>query len=187
MSNFRPFEIWALVVIICLILLIFWLILGFYLSPLMDPLIFFFFFFFLRFSLSSFPLLTLSSRHFFFFPIASNPLLSFSCVLIFLALIHAKTLWQWALNLIVLDKNKLKEKKSNTKTHSSWSLHFGCYSPERTEIAKIHHNGPKFILEFVLMGFVSQNGFCLFIAMNVPEELPYILILCFFVCLSTQS
>ena len=153
MSNFRQFEIWALVVIICLILLIFWLIPGFYLSPLMDPLIFFFFFFF-RFSLSPFPLLTLSSRHFFFFSIASNPLHSFSCVLIFLALIHAKTLWQWALNLIVLDKNKLKEKKSNTKTHSIWSLHFGRYSPERTEIAEIHHNGPKFVLEFVLMGFV---------------------------------
>ena len=159
------------------------------LSSLTDPhiIIIIFFFFFFRFSLSPFPLLTLSSCHFFFpFPIPSNPLLSFSYVFILLALIHASTQWQWALNLKVSDRNKLKEKKSNTKTHFGRSLHFGRYSLKRIEIVEIHRNGPKFVLEFFLMSFVSQNGFCLFIAMNVPEELPYILILCFFVCLGSQ-
>ena len=129
------------------------------LSPLTDPHIFFFFF---RFSLSPFPLLTLSSCHFFFFPfpIPSNPLLSFSYVFILLALIHALTQWQWALNLKVSDRNKLKEKKSNTKTHFGRSLHFGRYSPKHTEIAEIHRNGSKFVLEFFLMGSVSHCYEC---------------------------
>ena len=126
----------------------------FHLSPLTDPLIIFFFFF--RFSLSLFPLLILSSCLFFFFSISipSNPLFSFSCVLIFPALIHTSTQWQWVLNLKVSDRNKLKEKKSNTKTYFGRSLHFGRYSPKSTKIAETHRIEPKFVLEFVLMGFV---------------------------------
>ena len=93
---------------------------------------------------------------FFFFSISlpSNPLFSFSCVLIFPALIHTSTQWQWVLNLKVSDRNKLKEKKSNTKTYSGRSLHFGRYSPKSTKIAETHRIEPKFVLEFVLMGFV---------------------------------
>ena len=83
---------------------------------------------------------------FFFFSILSNPLLSFSCGT------HLPCI-DPCINIVLVgiksesfkDKNKLMEKKSNTKTHSRRSLYFGWYSTKCTKIAETHQNGPEFV------------------------------------------